>query len=124
MIRLTTNAFACCLVFICLTDVATAQRSSVVLGDSLAKVKEPKPGQLNSPFGLDFDKHGNMYIVELSGGRVHKLDTAGTLTTIAGDGSKGYSNSLMLIAVNAASRRDGVIEQPIGLFELIYFCQQ
>ena len=91
MFRLTTNVFACYLVVICLTDVATAQRSSVVIGDSLAKVKEPKPGQLNSPFGLDFDKRGNMYIVELSGGRVHKLDTAGTLTTIAGDGSKGYS---------------------------------
>jgi sugar lactone lactonase YvrE len=92
MIRLTTNAFACYLVvFICLTDVATAQRSSVVIGDSLAKVKKPEPGQLNSPFGVGFDKHGNMYIVELSGGRVHKLDTAGTLTTIAGDGGKGYS---------------------------------
>jgi hypothetical protein len=32
-----------------------------------------------------------MYIVELSGGRVHKLDVAGKLTTIAGDGSKSYT---------------------------------
>lgn len=93
MIRLTTSIFACYLLIICLTDVAMAQRprSSVVIGESLAKLKNPKPDKLDSPFGVDFDKQGNMYIVELSGGRVHKLDTAGTLTTIAGNGSKGYS---------------------------------
>jgi DNA-binding beta-propeller fold protein YncE len=53
-------------------------------------VKQPKAGQLDSPFGVDFDKQGNMYIVELAGGRVHKLDTAGNFATIAGDGSEGY----------------------------------
>lgn len=62
MLRLTANAFACSLVVICLTSVATAQRSSVVIGDSLVDVKKPEPGKLNSPFGVDFDKHGNMYI--------------------------------------------------------------
>lgn len=74
-----------------LPQAATAQRATVVIGDSLAKVKKPKPGKLSSPFGLDFDRVGNMYIVELSGGRVHKFDTAGKLTTIAGDGSKDYT---------------------------------
>lgn len=86
-------SMACCLIPIIFTEVAAAQqpRSSVVIGQSLAKVKNPKPGQLESPFGIDFDKQGNMYIVELSGGRVHKLDTKGSLTTIAGDGSKDYT---------------------------------
>jgi sugar lactone lactonase YvrE len=51
----------------------------------------PKSGKLSSPFGIDFDKQGNMYIVELSGGRVHKMDTTGILTIIAGDGSEGYT---------------------------------
>ena len=93
MTRLTTTAFACCLVVICLADVATAQRprSSVVIGQSLVDEKNPKAGKLDSPFGVDFDKQGNMYIVELSGGRVHKLDSAGNFSTIAGDGRKGYS---------------------------------
>ncbi|MCP4171125.1 MAG: hypothetical protein GY758_10180 [Fuerstiella sp.] len=68
-----------------------AQRSSVVIGESLADVDEPKPGRLDMPFGVDFDKQGNMYIVELTGGRVHKLDAAGQFTTIAGDGSEGYT---------------------------------
>jgi sugar lactone lactonase YvrE len=91
MTRLKTSVFSCCLFVTCLSAVATAQRSSVVIGESLADVKEPKADKLDSPFGVDFDKQGNMYIVELSGGRVHKLDTAGRFTTIAGDGSKGYT---------------------------------
>lgn len=70
---------------------AREPHSSVVIGESLAKMKNPESIQLDSPFGIDFDKQGNMYIVELSGGRVHKFDTAGKLTTIAGDGSTGYS---------------------------------
>jgi sugar lactone lactonase YvrE len=72
-------------------DAAQGPRASIVIGESLAEAKEPKPGKLNSPFGVDFDAAGNMYIVELAGGRVHKLDTEGNFTTIAGDGSKGYS---------------------------------
>lgn len=93
MIKITTSVCACYFLVICVTAVATAQRprSSVVIGESLVNVKNPKSGKLDSPFGIDFDKQGNMYIVELSGGRVHKLTTAGNLTTIAGDGSKGYA---------------------------------
>jgi sugar lactone lactonase YvrE len=93
MTRITTTCCACCFLFVSLSDVATAQRrrTSVVIGESLVNVKNPKPDKLDSPFGVDFDKQGNMYIVELGGGRVHKLDVAGKLTTIAGDGSKSYS---------------------------------
>jgi len=91
MTRLIISVLTCCILVICLSDVATAQRTSVVIGESLVDVKNPEAGQLDSPFGVDFDKQGNMYIVELSGGRVHKLNTAGDFTTIAGDGSEGYS---------------------------------
>lgn len=51
----------------------------------------PADGPLSNPFGIDFDSDGNMYIVELGGGRVHQLDQAGRLTRIAGDGSKSYT---------------------------------
>ncbi len=71
--------------------MAQGPGSSIVIGESLATTKNPQPGKLNSPFGVDFDAAGNMYIVELEGVRVHKLDTAGNFMTIAGDGSKGYT---------------------------------
>lgn len=47
--------------------------------------------KLTSPFGVDFDSAGNMFIVELSGERVHKVTPDGTLTTIGGTGDKGNS---------------------------------
>jgi len=40
---------------------------------------------------VDFDSAGNMFIVELSGGRVHKISFDGTLTRLGGTGKKGGS---------------------------------
>jgi DNA-binding beta-propeller fold protein YncE len=47
--------------------------------------------RLNGPFGVDFDKAGNMYIVELPGQRALKVDAGGNLTVVAGTGEKGDS---------------------------------
>lgn len=44
--------------------------------------------KLIAPFGVDFDKAGTMYVVELSGQRVHRVDTKGLLTTVAGTTSQ------------------------------------
>ena len=46
---------------------------------------------LNRPFGIDFDTEGNLFIVELEGGRIHKRDAAGKLSVFSGDGSKSYA---------------------------------
>jgi sugar lactone lactonase YvrE len=45
--------------------------------------------KLHAPFGVDFDQSGNMFIVELEGGHVHKVDADGVFSTIAGNGTKG-----------------------------------
>jgi DNA-binding beta-propeller fold protein YncE len=44
---------------------------------------------LKTPFGVAFDKAGNVYFVEYTGHRVRKIDSKGVLTTIAGTGEKG-----------------------------------
>ena len=46
-------------------------------------------GKLDGPFGVDFDKSGNKFIVEMIGLRVLKIDDKGALTHIAGTGKKG-----------------------------------
>ena len=51
---------------------------------------QPADSPVNRPFGVDFDTSGNMYLVELEGGRVFRMDTKRQLTQISGDGSKGY----------------------------------
>lgn len=50
---------------------------------------DAKKSPLLRPFGVDFDASGQMLIVELEGGRVHRLNAEGLLQ-ISGDGSKSY----------------------------------
>lgn len=45
--------------------------------------------KLNGPFGVEFDGQGNLYLVEMTGHRVRKLDKTGMLSVIAGTGEKG-----------------------------------
>jgi len=75
-------------------DAAEA-KVSVVVGSLLPGEGEPnaavEKSPLKMPFGIDFDSDGNMIIVELAGGRVHRLAANGELTQIAGDGSEGYT---------------------------------
>jgi len=83
----------------CLSVSSTSARAddprqvTVVLGRAGS---EPQPqtavaaDKLERPFGVDFDADGNMWIVELEGGRVHRLSAKGKFSTIAGDGSRSY----------------------------------
>lgn len=82
-----------------LTTAATAEEphsqyaASIVLGNLLPEeggAPAATPSPLKSPFGVDFDPQGRMFIVELEGGRVHRLDPDGRLAHISGDGSKTY----------------------------------
>src|SRR5438552_14336645 len=74
--------------------------ASVVRADKLVLVAGGGDGadnvpateaKLIAPFGVDFDKGDNMYIVELTGQRVLRVDSRGTLYIAAGTGKKGNS---------------------------------
>jgi DNA-binding beta-propeller fold protein YncE len=58
-------------------------------GASTADKVKATEAQLNTPFGVEFDKAGNLYFVELNGHRVCRVDAKGVLTTVAGTGKKG-----------------------------------
>jgi sugar lactone lactonase YvrE len=47
--------------------------------------------ELNNPDGLAFDSSGNLYIADTYNCRVRMVNTAGTITTVAGDGIFGYT---------------------------------
>ena len=49
--------------------------------------------QLNSPTGVALDSANNLYIADAGNHRIRKADSAGTLTTVAGDGTAGYSGA-------------------------------
>ncbi len=71
----------------CLATLAAAGEEKLVpvleSGEGGAKLREP--------FGVDFDRAGNLYLIEFAGHRVRKLDTKGKLHTLAGTGEKGYA---------------------------------
>jgi streptogramin lyase len=46
--------------------------------------------QLNNPDDIAFDSAGNLYLVDLLNRRVRRIDTAGVITTVAGNGSTTY----------------------------------
>ena len=47
--------------------------------------------QLNSPRGVTVDAAGNLYIADTVNNRIRKVSADGTITTVAGNGVKGFS---------------------------------
>jgi sugar lactone lactonase YvrE len=47
--------------------------------------------QLNIPYGLAVDDSGNVFVADTFNNRVRKIDGSGTITTVAGTGTAGFS---------------------------------
>jgi uncharacterized protein YjiK len=47
--------------------------------------------QLNEPIAVAIDTSGNLYIADADNARIRKVDIAGNISTVAGDGFHGYS---------------------------------
>ena len=47
---------------------------------------------LNQPFDVVFDAAGNLYLADTGNHRIRRVDArSGTITTVAGDGTKGFA---------------------------------
>ena len=49
--------------------------------------------RLNGPTGIAVDSEGALYIVDRENHRIRRVDGAGTITTVAGTGERGYSEN-------------------------------
>ena len=58
-------------------------------GGEKANAASGLEAKLNGPFGVDFDRSGNMFIIEMTGNRLCKVDRKGILSIVAGNGEKG-----------------------------------
>jgi DNA-binding beta-propeller fold protein YncE len=72
----------------CLAGAARADKLALVAGGGTEEQGKPATQcKLFEPFGIDFDKSGAMYIIEM-GGRLVKVDEKGVLTVVAGAAGK------------------------------------
>jgi len=74
---------------VALLPARAAEKMVLVAGGGTEADGPATRAKLNGPFGVDFDKGGSMFIVEMVGLRVLKVDDRGTLSTVAGTGKKG-----------------------------------
>lgn len=56
-------------------------------GDGIAATS----AQLNAPYAVTVDSHGNLLISDFGNNRVREVNTSGQISTIAGNGTCGYS---------------------------------
>ena len=47
--------------------------------------------QVNEPLGTAVDPSGNIYIADTGNNRIRRVDTKGIITTVAGNGTPGFS---------------------------------
>ncbi|HYR43992.1 MAG TPA: hypothetical protein VER98_13265 [Terriglobia bacterium] len=57
-------------------------------GDKIATAPALE-SKFDGPFGVDFDRAGNMFIIEMTGNRLRKMESRGIISIVAGNGEKG-----------------------------------
>jgi DNA-binding beta-propeller fold protein YncE len=87
------RAVSCVALFLWCVVPALADRVVVVAGGGSKALPAPAAeARLREPFGVDFDRSGNLWIVEMvSGNRLLQLDPTGTLHHRAGTLDPGFS---------------------------------
>lgn len=82
--------FAACLLLLCVGQPLHAEKLVLVAGGGTQAENCPAvDARLHEPFAVDFDAGGNMYIAELGGGRILKVDPQGLLSRLAGTAEAG-----------------------------------
>jgi hypothetical protein len=64
---------------------------------------------LNYTADVAVDSAGNVYIAETNAGRVRKVDSSGTITTVVGGGTHSISNGIVGTTVSSNSISPGVV---------------
>ena len=64
--------------------------------------------KINYPTSLTFDSAGSLYIADTNNHRIRKVDTNGVITTVAGNGTAGYSG-------DSAAATSAMLRNPRGV---------
>ncbi|GAA1938293.1 NHL repeat-containing protein [Kitasatospora viridis] len=69
---------------------------------------------INYPHGVVLDAAGNLYFSEWYGHRIRKVDTAGIITTVAGNGTAGYVSDGGPAVATPLNNPSGLVLDPDG----------
>ena len=72
-------------------SLAFGQRIFTVAGGYVGDGKPATSAALSSPLNAAFDSNDNLYVSDSDNCRIRKVDSAGTITTVAGTGICGFS---------------------------------
>jgi len=70
--------------------------------------------KLGSPSGVAADRSGNIYIADQGGQRVRKVNAAGIISTVAGNGGVGFSADSVAATTSELNYPEGVAVDKIG----------
>jgi hypothetical protein len=76
--------------------------------------------RLNEPTGLAFDGSGNLYIADRWNYRIRKVTPGGIISTVAGDGSPGFTRGQVPIRVEEISLPETIAADSLGN---LFICQ-
>ncbi len=83
-----------------LPQTVFGQAIETIAGGGVADGAAALDASLNTPLSVCFDHLGNLYIADTNNHRIRKVDQNGIITTVAGNGTSGYSGDQGL-AINA-----------------------
>jgi sugar lactone lactonase YvrE len=70
--------------------------------------------ELNFPVGVAIDGSGNVYIVDEDNSRIREVNTSGTISTFAGNGTSGYNSDGIAATAAELNYPGGVAVDGIG----------
>jgi len=84
-------ALALLLLFVAVGEATTIAIITTVAGGGVGDGGPATNAPIAHPAGVAVDASGNLYIADSENHRVRKVDTSGIITTVAGNGTAGYS---------------------------------
>jgi len=70
--------------------------------------------QIDFPTGLQFDAAGNLYVTDWGNNRIRKVDPAGIITTVAGNGDQSFNSDGLAATATALNRPTDVAFDAAG----------